>query len=489
MTWINASGDNGAADCSEDQYASQLAQAALAVDAPASVPEVTGMGGTRLQDASGSYWLTANNVNGESLLGYIAETSWNDPPASDGTPSSSGGGASTFFSHPSWQTGTGVPADNFRHVPDVAMSASAAHDGYLVYTPNSDSCSTGSVLCVFGGTSAPTPAFAGIVALLNQYLLANGIQRTSGVGNINPNLYTLAQSTPSLFHDVTSGDNIVFPVVCNSRGGNCRQQTTSIGYSAGAGYDSVTGLGSVDATQLITCWTGTCASSATPGPAVYGLTDAAAFQQVYSAGMLMAVFGSHLSPTILGASSVPLPSSMAGTYATINGEIAPLLYVSPTQLNIQIPWDIPTGTANLVVYNNGVSTSETTFQVVTASPAIFTDTTRTIVPSGSTARGQVASLYMTGQGPVSPQIATGAAPDTSIPLNRLPASSSISVTVGGVPASLTCSNYCFEGIPYGLVGVTQINFQVAPDTPLGIQPVVVTAAGIASPAAYINVTN
>jgi uncharacterized protein (TIGR03437 family) len=84
-------------------------------------------------------------------------------------------------------------------------------------------------------------------------------------------------------------------------------------------------------------------------------------------------------------------------------------------------------------------------------------------------------------------IATGAAPDTSIPLSRLPASASISVTVGGVPASLTCTTGCFQGIPYGLVGVTQINFQPAPNTPTGRQPVVVTADGVASPPAYVTV--
>jgi len=259
-----------------------------------------------------------------------------------------------------------------------------------------------------------------------------------------------------------------------------------VGYSAGTGYDLVTGLGSIDAWQMITCWTGTCASPVTPDPAISGLTDAAAYQQVYSAGMLMTVWGSHLSPSTVGASSVPLPGSFAGVYATINGEIAPLLYVSPSQLNVQIPWDIPAGQATLVVYNNGVNTSQT-FQVTAASPGIFTDTAQNIVPSATVSIGQVTSLYLTGQGPVNPLIATGAAPDISIPLSRLPASASIAVTIGGVPASLTCTAGCFQGIPYGLVGVTQINFQPAPNTPTGRQPVVVTADGVASPPAYITI--
>ena len=96
--------------------------------------------------------------------------------------------------------GPGVPNDNARDVPDVALSA-AIHDGYYITYQGSN----GSV----GGTSAPTPSFAGIVAILNQYQVTKGFQTTPGLGNINPQLYRLAQSAPTAFHDVTSGNNIV----------------------------------------------------------------------------------------------------------------------------------------------------------------------------------------------------------------------------------------------------------------------------------------
>src|SRR4029077_15010579 len=111
---------------------------------------------------------------------------------------------------PVWQTGTGVPNDGFRHVPDISLHASAQHDGYYVYT--------GGRSVYFGGTSVGTPAMAGIIALLNQYLVAGGIQQQTGVGNINPTLYRLAQSSPSVFHDTVAGSNAV---PCASGSPNC----------------------------------------------------------------------------------------------------------------------------------------------------------------------------------------------------------------------------------------------------------------------------
>jgi subtilase family serine protease len=171
ITWFAASGDNGAADCDDQE------NPGLAVDAPGSIPEVTDVGGTEFVEGSGQYWSSTNNSTGASALSYISETTWNDS-AEDGTPSASGGGASVVFAKPSWQTGPGVPANNARNVPDVALSASADHDGYYVYT--------GGSLQIYGGTSVPAPSFAGITVLLNQYLVSNGAQTGAGMGNLNP---------------------------------------------------------------------------------------------------------------------------------------------------------------------------------------------------------------------------------------------------------------------------------------------------------------
>src|ERR1700722_18085761 len=151
ITWFAASGDDGAADCNDAQ------NPGLAVDLPGSVPEVTSVGGSEYVEGAGTYWTISNTANGASALSYIPETTWNDS-VEDGEPSASGGGASILFSKPSWQTVSGVPGDNARHVPDVSLNASADHDGYFVYT--------GGKLEVYGGTSIDAPSFAGLTALL-----------------------------------------------------------------------------------------------------------------------------------------------------------------------------------------------------------------------------------------------------------------------------------------------------------------------------------
>ena len=84
-----------------------------------------------------------------------------------------GGGASIFFARPEWQSGAGVPADNARHVPDIAFAAAVAHDPYQIYT--------GGAPLYVGGTSAPTPVFSGMLALLNQYLVSSGAQSQPGL--------------------------------------------------------------------------------------------------------------------------------------------------------------------------------------------------------------------------------------------------------------------------------------------------------------------
>ncbi len=562
ITWFNASGDDGAADCDDRK------NPGLAVDTPGSVPEVTAVGGTEFAEGSGNYWSsTVNATTGLSALSYIPETSWNDS-AEDGMPSASGGGASIYFLKPSWQAGTGVPADNARDVPDVSLSASADHDPYLVYSDGS--------LQAYGGTSVSAQVFAGIGALMNQYLISNGKQTAAGMGNLNATLYPLAQSKPGSFHDITTGNNIVTSQGCNGRASS---SCTPVGYYAGVGFDEVTGLGSVDVCYLATgsACSGTVttpppstvsltllsnltslatsdqtfliatatnstgvtpvgdvvftagstalgsatlvgsngvatatlavtgaqigltstgsetvtatyngssstvtasatlsgrATSASNGtPSIKSINNAGSYAEVYAPGEIVAVFGSNLSPSTTSTSSVPFPLTMAGVSATINGEAVPLWFLSPAQMNIQIPYEATVG-ANLTleINNNGAVTSQN-FLVSSAAPGIFTAANTTNIANGLAAPepGTETTLYVTGVGAVTPSIATGAAPALSTPLSDLPApTQNVTVTVNNVPATVN-----FDGIIWGLVGVDQINFIVPAGTPAGTVPVVV----------------
>jgi uncharacterized protein (TIGR03437 family) len=579
MTWVVSSGDSGAADCD----VGAIAQVGLAVDAPASIPEVTAMGGTEFNEESGTYW----NPDG-SPIGYIPEKAWNDSIL-DGALSSGGGGVSVLFAKPYWQTGRGVPADGFRDVPDVSINASADHDGFVVYTSGS--------FATYGGTSMGAPTMAGIVTLLNQYLVTNNLQTQPGVGNINPELYRLA-AVPGIFHDVTLGSNIV---KCVKNTPNCT--TGSYGYSAGVAYDQATGLGSPDVANLVRQWSTNAATSSAVVPSIdqnpvfqqapdqngnqwaftitlteeagvattlteftingtaypvqatfgtitipadgsissqnlglatlsplpskvvfgfkgtdtagqkqswsqtlsipfdgpqvslsintNGCTNAASGKFSYAPGMLLSIYGQALANFIQFAGAIPLPDFLAGFGASVGSVQAPLLYVSPIQVNLQVPYETGTGSADLQALNP-YTFSDCSFNVTPAAPGIFQTNGLVSPPFSSAKPGQTTTLFITGAGLVNPSVATGDTPAFGTPLSQLPQPVlPVSVTVGGVLAGSTSAGgpgFEFIGIPPGLVGTVQINYTVPASTSVGVQPVVVTVGGVPSPPVNINVT-
>jgi len=148
ITWVACTGDTGAAGC-ELQSKDYVGVSGVSAKVPATVPEVTAVGGTTFAEGAGQYWSSTTQDDGTSALSYIPEVGWNDT-----TPghmlASSGGGISINFARPSWQTGPGVPNDNARHIPDVAFTASWFHDPYLIVK-------TGAVARA-GGTSAGVAA-------------------------------------------------------------------------------------------------------------------------------------------------------------------------------------------------------------------------------------------------------------------------------------------------------------------------------------------
>jgi subtilase family serine protease len=262
ITIIGPAGDDGATDCDNNVVS---AVKGLAVDFPASSPYVTGMGGTMFTEGATTgatpYWNTNSSSsvnNAGSALSYIPEGVWNENVAGSEF-SAGGGGVSVVFPKPVWQVGTGVPANNFRNVPDLSLNSAAAHDGYLYCVLAS--CTNGtfrdanSNLTEAGGTSFAAPTFAGILALIEQKL-------GSRIGNANPAIYALANSSnyvpgatfltnsSVVFNDVTTGNN---NSVCTIGSLNC-PTGGSIGYTAGVGYDETTGWGTVNAANLASNW-------------------------------------------------------------------------------------------------------------------------------------------------------------------------------------------------------------------------------------------
>ena len=255
ITIVSATGDAGGGGC-EQQGDLPLATHGNLLQFPSDLPEVTAMGGTMFSEGAGSYWGTSNSPTGGSALSYIPETAWNESSVSIGLLASAGG-ASLLYPKPSWQAGPGVPADGMRDTPDLAFNAAAEHDPFLVTFQ-------GNFLYAVGGTSASAPPMAGILAILNQYAVKQGIQRTAGLGNINPQLYRMARSAPAAFHDVVTGDNVV---ACEQGSPGCTNG--SYGFKAGPGFDQTTGLGSIDANVFVTSW------GAAVSPVTVSLTSSA----------------------------------------------------------------------------------------------------------------------------------------------------------------------------------------------------------------------
>jgi hypothetical protein len=311
ITVFISAGDSGAAGCDNFNAASPApAEYGLAVSGYASTPYNVAVGGTDFNEFTNpeAYWSPTNNSTTQaSALGYIPETTWNNsctnaiwetinglsqnpetncnnPELNDVVANGGSGGASNCISptgstpasctggypKPSWQTGSGVPTDSKRDLPDVSLFASNGFAGSFYVICESDqsygSCSSSSPdqnFLGFGGTSVSSPAFAGIMALVNQ-------QTGSRQGNANYVFYKLAakdtlsscnaSSSPAnncIFNDVTSG-TIAMP--CATGSPNCNtfisgdQYGILTGYSAGTGYDQATGLGSVNAKNLVTQW-------------------------------------------------------------------------------------------------------------------------------------------------------------------------------------------------------------------------------------------
>jgi hypothetical protein len=302
-----SSGDGGAGDC-EDYFTAPVAGATRSTNIFCASGHVTCVGGTSFGVGTNNnqYWNSTNQSGYTSAKGYIPEGAWNQPLNDDGTTTvaGTGGGVSTYIAKPTWQTGAGVPGNQGRYVPDVSFDASTEY-GYFgcMAASNGASCvpaTTGPDKGTFhflawGGTSASAPSMAGVAAMLNQ---KNGAAQ----GNLNPTLYALAaNSANGVFHDITIASSGVTNCSVNTASlcNNSLPSPTSLtgglaGYLVGNGYDPVTGLGSINVTNLLTHWSDAPANSIATNQR--GLSGAWADPTTSSQGFVM-----DIEPDFYGA--------------------------------------------------------------------------------------------------------------------------------------------------------------------------------------------
>lgn len=201
-------------------------------------------------------------------------------------------------------------------------------------------------------------------------------------------------------------------------------------------------------------------------------------------GSIVAIFGADLASGTSRAATVPLPTAMADATVIMNGISAPLFFVSPGQINAQVPFEVASGFGNtsisVQVKRGSQSTAVQTAQLAAVSPGIFTINSRgtgdgailhaadfQLVTSGNPARAdEFVSIYCTGLGTTNPLVASGAASPNVEPLARtltVPV-----VTIGGRAAVVS-----FSGMAPGFVGLYQINVQIPAGLGAGSQQVVI----------------
>jgi subtilase family serine protease len=440
ITVFVAAGDAGSSDCNSP--GNSYTDLGFGVNGLASSAYDVAVGGTEFNESDpNTYWKTTNGTGFSSAIGYIPEAVWNESCNGNLTISltncnfapyvidtyAGGGGASSCayqstdnsgnasctggYAKPSWQTGAAVPVDGVRDLPDVALAAAAYHDGYLIcfqgscqWTSNSDGSTNLEDATIIGGTSAASPSMAGIMALVEQehgqfqgvanyqfYKLAaaQNVTACNSATEITP-----GTSSSCVFNDITTGSNAV---ACSSGSPNCNTAAPSSsdaarsqivthhsyldldGYTAGPGYDQASGLGSVNAANLVNGW-GT--STSLPSATTLQLS-----QTTFQHGSPI-TFNGKVSPasgTGTPTGDILLTSSSAGNLAS--QPLTSGAYSATTQ-------NLPGGTYNITANYSG----DATFGASTSSPVSVTITPENSVATGSTWRYSL--FYILGQQPL-----------------------------------------------------------------------------------------
>ena len=229
--------------------------------------------------------------------------------------------------------------------------------------------------------------------------------------------------------------------------------------------------------------------TAPPEIAAGGVVNGASFAAKVAPGTLISIFGSSLATATASAASLPLGTNLAGTSVMIGGKPAPLVFVSPGQINAQVPYETAEAqTVPVTVTVGGVTSAPVHVAVTGAAPGIFQFGQRRAVVqnadySVNTADNPAAAnsyviAYLTGAGRVDNTVATGAAAEAE-PLSR--PRGPVTATIADMPADVA-----FGGLTPGFVGLLQVNLKV-PNLQAGTYPLVVTVNGEKSNAAMVTV--
>ncbi len=378
-----AAGDDGAAGQIYSSTQGCIVGTSLNVNELSTDPNVTSVGGT-------SFDPSYTSGTDTSVVTSTALRAWNDPEDGKSTGGAGGGGASAYYTKPSYQTGTGVPADGQRDVPDVSLIASPYFPGVFTYM---DGDCFGSKGCdgkgtptpaQFGGTSLAAPAWAGIAKLVAQQ---NSVTR---LGSVNTGIYQLANSSSygTVFVDVTTGNNNFNGVT---------------GYTAGVGFDLATGWGNVNIDELainfpVTTPTPTPTATATATPTATATATPTATPTATATA----------TPT-----ATPTATTTATPTATPTATATATRTVTPTATTTATPTATPTATATATPTATPTATATAT---PTATPTATTTATPTTTPTATATATRTATPTATVTAtPTATPTATATATPTATP--------------------------------------------------------------------------
>ncbi|MCH7979120.1 MAG: hypothetical protein IH935_09115 [Acidobacteria bacterium] len=210
-------------------------------------------------------------------------------------------------------------------------------------------------------------------------------------------------------------------------------------------------------------------------------------------GSIVAIFGNNLADDLQLATAVPLPTTLGNTSVTFNGISAPLFFVSPTQINAQVPFDVLPGEVSVQVKRGSETSASQTVSVAAVSPGIFAlnqqgtgqgavliaNTAIFAAPSGSIPgrearpanRLEFISIFAVGLGPLQSPATSGDIPPTPPPQTT----SQPQVNIAGIPGEVT-----YSGLAPGFVGLYQVNVQVPAGVPSGTQNLEIIINGVPS---------
>ena len=230
------------------------------------------------------------------------------------------------------------------------------------------------------------------------------------------------------------------------------------------------------------------AASVAP-PDITSVVNAGNYGADVAPGGLISVFGTNLSPVNMASSEIPLPTALANSCLSVNGLPVPILFVSPTQVNAQMPFQA-IGDVTLVLRTPGGISNSLNLVIDPNAPSVFSasvgadnniptvvryDDGELVTPSHPIHRSSNSPLviYLTGLGGTSPAVPTGQpAPSNPLSLSLVQPT----VTLGGVSLPVL-----YAGLAPGLVGVDQINVSVPTNVPTGMSvPLVITEGDVST---------